>query len=633
MKGFLLPLILLLLLPFFAVAISSNKSVSLYEHLKDVNAQWNHIEPTAEQLLPTSFENDTRRIQAHLFHTEQYLRSQSTEGLNKELLAKRLHLLDVLHGYAEAAVFPQNYDFNYRIPYFIDAHNTACAVGYLIIADGHKALAEKIQHTNNYQYLLDMQYPELNAWVANSGFTAQELALIQPGYLAETPFSHLNGNTGGTNGHVNDILVVDSPETVYVAGAFTSLYNESGFGNIGMLENGVWTDLDGGLDGEIHAMAIYKNQLYVGGAFDSSFSGIYSEGIIKWTGSQWEVANTIGLYGDIHALQVFNGKLFLGGDFELPTGALRGYLTAIDDTSGSWYLPDYPMGPVNALTIKDNKLVVAGHFTTSFNSVTLANIATFDDTVLTSIGNGINANVKALNVFNNQLYIGGDFFDATQDTLFGFGYWADTVWVNESYLARGATPWNYNIAINDFGVQDGKLFVAGNFACCDGMVAYYGNGLAGYIKVGATSGMGGVTTFNDAVNTITIYNNQLLVGGVFDSVKYAGGQSGLTEVGNLGGLALNTETRTSIIERPDNEVSVLVYPVPASNLVTFQVETSVSALNPTLIVYNALGQQIGNDIISQTQTQIDVNQWPTGVYMYQLSTTAGQTSMGRFVVE
>ncbi len=632
MKKLLLPALLLFFVPVFAFALSPSKSASLYEHLKDVNAQWQHIEPTAQQLLPVSFENDTRRIQAHLFNAEQYLRSQSTEGLNKELLAKRLHLLDVLHSYAEAGVFPQNYDFNYRIPYFIDAHNTACAVGYLIIADGHKALAEKIQHTNNYQYLLDMQYPELTAWVTNSSFTAQELALIQPGYLASTPFSYLNGNDGGTNGHVNDVLVANGGTEIYVAGSFSSVGGSSA-GNIAVLENGTWTDLDGGVDGEVFAMAIFNNELYVGGAFDSSFSGVYSEGVIKWTGTQWEVANTIGLYGEIYAFQVYNGKLYLGGDFELPTGALRGYLSVIDSTGAGLYLHDFPMGPVNALTIDNNKLIVGGNFSASFNSVPLNNIAAFDDTSITSIGNGINANVKALAVYNNQLYTGGSFFNNAQDTLFGFGYWADTAWVNESYMVRGFGPWNYDIAINDFVVHNDNLFVAGDFACCDGMIAYYGYGIGSYFNNGTYSSMMGVTSFNDAVNTISVYNGELLAGGVFDTVMFSGGPTGSYTVGNLGGIALKNDNWNSINEQADGAASVKVYPVPASGSVTFQMDAKVALSRPTLTVYNALGQQVSSTIITQAQTPIDVNQWLTGVYMYQLQGEGAKPSMGRFVVE
>lgn len=630
MKTFVLPLFILLLFPLFAAALGPDKSASLYEHLKDVNAQWNHIEPTAEQLQPASFENDTRRIQAHLFQVEQFLRAQNTDELSTELLAKRMHLLDVLHGYAEAAVFPKNYDYSYRIPYFIDAHNTACAVGYLIIEDGHKALAELIQHTNNNQYLLDMTYPELGAWVATSGFTAQELALIQPGYPAETPFSYLEGQQGGTNGHVNDILVVGSPSDVYVAGSFTTLYGESGYSNIGMMHNGVWDDMDGGLNGEIHTMAIYNNELYVGGNFSASVSGVSSEGLIKWTGTGWESANPLGFYGIVYALQVYNGKLYIGGDYELPTGALRGYLSALDGTGGL-YLHDYPMGPVYAMTILNNKLILGGSFTASFNSNTLNNIAAFDDTSLTAIGNGLDANIKALAIYNDLLYVGGAFYNDTQDTLFGFGFWADTVWVNESYLARAYYNTDYDMVINDLLVDGTSMYVAGDFMCCDAPVAYYGYGLGIYYSNGIYGGMGGVTSFNDGVNTISIYEGELLVGGAFDTARF-GGLAAINTVSNLGGIALRDLDWNSV-DDIEKEALVRLYPVPASNTITLQLETNTVSLQPKLNVYNALGQSVSTRMISELQTSIDVAQWPSGVYMYQLSLNNGQTSMGRFVVE
>lgn len=629
MRNFVLSLFTLLLFPLFAVALGPDKSASLYEHLIDVNAQWKYIEPTAEQLQPASFENDTRRIQAHLFQVEQYLRAQNTDGLSTELLAKRMRLLDVLHGYAEAAVFPQNYDFNYRIPYFIDAHNTACAVGYLIIEDGHKALAELIQHTNNNQYLLDMTYPELGAWVATSGFTAQELALIQPGYLADTPFSYLGGQPGGTNGHVNDILVAGSSNTVYVAGEFTTMYGESGFSNIGMLYNGIWDDMDGGINGEIHTMAIYNNELYVGGNFSASVSGVSSEGLIKWTGTQWEPANPLGFYGKVYALQVYNGKLYIGGDYELPTGALRGYLSALDG-SGGLYLHNYPMGPVHALAVHNNQLIVGGDFALSFNGDTLNNIAAFDDTSLTAVGGGINAHVRAINIFNNNIYVGGDFFESSQDTLFGFGYFDGNDWIDQSYLVRGYSPiTNFGMTIKDFIEYSGSLYVAGDFFCCDGLIAYYGYGLGRYDIYMGGSGMSGVTSFNDAVHTITVYDGELLAGGLFDTVMFGG--NGNT-VGNLGGIAIRDLDWNSV-DDIETETQVQVYPVPASTVLTIQLDANAISLQPKLTVYNALGQHVSANNITNLQTLIDVAQWPSGVYMYQLNLSNGQASMGRFVVE
>jgi hypothetical protein len=231
------------------------------------------------------------------------------------------------------------------------------------------------------------------------------------------------------------------------------------------------------------------------------------------------------------------------------------------------------------------------------------------------------------------LYAGGSFFNNAQDTLFGFGYWADTAWVNESYMVRGFGPWNYDIAISDFVVHNDNLIVAGDFACCDGMIAYYGYGIGSYFNNGTYSSMIGVTSFNDAVNTISVYNGELLAGGVFDTVMFGGGPTGSYTVGNLGGIALKNDNWNSVKERTNSDFKLRVYPVPASGSVTFQMDAKVALSRPTLTVYNALGQQVSSTIITQAQTPIDVNQWPTGVYMYQLQVEGAKPSMGRFVVE
>jgi len=630
MKKPLLSLLLLAMAPLWAWAISPNANTSLYNHLVDVNAQWQHLEPTAAQLQPVGFENDTRRIQAHLFNTIQHLRSQPTSHLSAELQQKRAHLLGVLHGYAEAAVFPQNYDFSYRIPYFIDAHNTACAVGYLIIADGHQALAEMIRQTNNYQYLLDMQYPELTAWVATSGFTAQELALIQPGYEATTPFSHLAGNSG-TDGHVNDVLTVDGK--TYIAGGFANVGGTSGVGNIAYLNGGTWMDLDGGLNGEIHTIAVYNNELYVGGNFMGSVSGVASEGLIKWTGTEWQAVNTLGFYGEVYALQVHNDKLYVGGHFEFPTGAIRGYLMAIDGTTGMM-LPDFPMGPVHSLVIHDGELVIGGEFTTSFNASTLSNVATFDSLGnMASVGTGVNTPVFAMASYKGDLYIGGRFYSPQGDTLTGFAYWNDSIWFDESMAIRGHGASQHEIY--DLMVDGDDLYIGGDFSCCDAMIAYYGSHLARYARTSGDYGyMEGITSFNNAVHTIGLYGGELMVGGEFDTVRFGQTFGGVPRlVGNLGGLAMKDEDWTSITPIDDTPMSIAVYPVPASGKVTFQVNEEVLTKEPVITVLNTLGQQVKASGLTTTQTEMDVSALPTGVYIYHLHTNAGNTATGRFVVE
>lgn len=630
MKKPLLSLLVLALAPLCAWALNPSETTTLYKHLVDVNAQWKNIEPSVAQLQPASFKNDTRRIQAHLFNTIQHLRNQPTGHLPAGLQQKRARLLAVLQGYAEAAVFPQNYDFSYRIPYFIDAHNTACAVGYLIIADGHRALAEMIRKTDNYQYLLDMQYPELNAWVANSGFTAQELALIQPGYEANVPFSHLTGNSG-TDGHVNHVVTVDGK--TYIAGSFASVGGTSGFGNIAYLSNGTWVQLDGGLDGEVHAMAVYNNELYVGGNFAGSANGIASEGLIKWTGTEWLAVNTLGFYGDVYTLQVHNDKLYVGGDFEFPTGALRGYLMAIDGTTGMM-LPDFPMGPVHSLAIHDGELVVGGEFTTTFNATPLSNVAILDDMGnMVSVGGGINTPVFALASYMGDLYIGGRFYASNGDTLMGFAYWNDTSWVDESMAIRGSVASEHEIYA--LMVDGDDLYMGGDFSCCDAMIAYYGTHVAQYNRTsGAYGYMQGLTNFDAAVHTLGIYNDELMVGGAFNLATFGQTMDGtLRREDNLGGLAMKDEDWTSINPIDNSLMNVAVYPVPASGKVTFRVNVEVLTAQPTITVLNTLGQEVQATSLTATLTEMDITSLPSGVYIYHLHTSAGHTATGRFVME
>src|SRR5262245_28942152 len=73
-----------------------------------------------------------------------------------------------------------------RRPRFADGDRW-CAVGALIVADGHQALARSIADRFEYSYLSDIHDPALDAWIAQSGFTARELATIQPSYDFERP--------------------------------------------------------------------------------------------------------------------------------------------------------------------------------------------------------------------------------------------------------------------------------------------------------------------------------------------------------------------------------------------------------------------------------------------------------------
>jgi hypothetical protein len=123
------------------------------------------------------------RIQTHLQYVEAVLRAKDVKHLTAAQKKNRMTMLDLLHAYWKAGVFPKNYDYpNQRIPCFIDKDGNICAVGYLIEQTAGREVAEKINAEFKYTYLLNMHADFIDAWIQASGLTKEECAMIQPTY-------------------------------------------------------------------------------------------------------------------------------------------------------------------------------------------------------------------------------------------------------------------------------------------------------------------------------------------------------------------------------------------------------------------------------------------------------------------
>lgn len=131
---------------------------------------------------PAVIEDDRQRIQEHLTEVEQVLSDRDVSDLSSELRAERQRNLERLRDYRKAGEFPHNTHVDERRPVFIDRQGRACAVGHLMIESGWRDAAKSIQERENLAYLPDMDSPEVAKWVAQSGLTAEEAALIQPTY-------------------------------------------------------------------------------------------------------------------------------------------------------------------------------------------------------------------------------------------------------------------------------------------------------------------------------------------------------------------------------------------------------------------------------------------------------------------
>ncbi len=235
-----------LLLLFISISnflFAQNKQ-TVYEQLVSINKQWKNIQdidPTLKQTIAKELP-EQQLIQFHLQQVELLLRKRNTTNLSAIQKKQRTQNLNQLHNYLEEGVFPINDAHINRQPYFIDKYNTYCAVGYLMKMSGADKMAKEIHETQNYSYLLDIKHSQLTNWVTNSGFTLDELALIQPAYgdtwRASLTEIHYN-NTGtdvneyielhqfhgapGTGGIADSLIFYDQNGIVYKRLAVSSM--------------------------------------------------------------------------------------------------------------------------------------------------------------------------------------------------------------------------------------------------------------------------------------------------------------------------------------------------------------------------------------------------------------------------
>ncbi|MGH0033090.1 MAG: PEP-CTERM sorting domain-containing protein [Myxococcota bacterium] len=115
-----------------------------------------------------------------------------------DLEERRALQIERLRRYRDAGRFPLNREgHGLTLPIFVDAEDTACAVGWLMREDGWRAEVEAIRRADNHVYVDDVEDGPLLAWVATSGLTREEAAIIQPGYSPPTLGSTFDDLLGG----------------------------------------------------------------------------------------------------------------------------------------------------------------------------------------------------------------------------------------------------------------------------------------------------------------------------------------------------------------------------------------------------------------------------------------------------
>jgi hypothetical protein len=263
--------------------------------------------------------------------------------------------------------------------------------------------------------------------------------------------------------------------------------------------------------------------LYAGGAF-TSVDGTNANGIAKWDGISWTPvgAGFTETSGNavVYALALYNNQLYAGGYF---TTSGSNTVNNIAKWNGTDWVPvstgmstsgvyDF----VNAFAVFNNELYVGGEFTTA-GTINAQNIAKWNGTVWSTVAGGIYDRVNALHVYNNELYAGGDFVinNVTFNLQYRISKMTTGGWVNVGSIGLGDATMAWSVKA--LATYKNKMFAGGYFNVLESGVTVANhmaswNGTA-WSAVGTPSGV--TSTATDPIRALKVYNGKLYAAGIF----------------------------------------------------------------------------------------------------------------------
>lgn len=426
----------------------------------DIPDSWNNV-----QVYP---ENFNAAIRIHLLHVEEVLRSRQYDYLNREQKSNRAQLLNVLHAYALAEKFPQNVQYRFQTPIFIDDFGTHCAVGYLMKLSGSADLAWQISQVNNLAYVREITVPGVAEWAQKWGFTVKELAWIQPGY---PPNSILTPLAGGIQGTVYSITEYQG--FLYAAGDFDSAGTFPS-NNVAIYISGfagwLWTDVDGGTNGRVRKLLEFEGDLIAAGLFSEAGSSNVSN-VARYRNGAWEAMGT-NIDGEVHDLLIYNDELYAFGLFELLN--TKGTVRNAAKWDGEDWIPCgfTTNGVVNTAVNAPGGIWAGGNFN-ACNGMPCNNLVFWNGTDASFISDGVYSEIYDLEVIDNYIVAAADLKqnNHTQGVLrLENSVWSPLPGIDEMILMDSTA------SVKKLQNFNGRLLAAGNFSVASFMI--YGKSLA-----------------------------------------------------------------------------------------------------------------------------------------------------------
>jgi hypothetical protein len=384
------------------------------------------------------------------------------------------------------------------------------------------------------------------------------LALPTTGVSATGPggWDHIGtgvpATTSSLNGHVTALKA--SGSVLYVGGDFTNAGGVPNADRIAKWNGSAWSALGSGIgNGAVYAIAVAGGKVYAGGTFINAGGDPKADHLAVWNGTTWAhfcEATGPAFNGEVKALQVIGNRLYIGGGFSNGGGdpSADGILYC-DLTTGAPtnVLPfGNPGYAVYALTADSNGILYAGGVFSDFAFVANADhVAAYDGATWSGLGadGAVTGTVRSLAASGTNVYVGTDGANvagiAQADHV---AKWNGSAWSAMGSNTAGAdgwfTPTSYNIqALTALGSY---VFAAGGFQNANGVataddIAWF-DGTAWHPIGSNGAGDGPLNGDGEAIATMA---GKLYVGGSF---------------GNAGGDSLADGAASYLMERPDARI-------------------------------------------------------------------------------
>ncbi len=286
---------------------------------------------------------------------------------------------------------------------------------------------------------------------------------------------------------------------------------------------GVWSSFGNGLDGDVLAAAPYHGKLAVGGRIaHAGFPA--AAGVAIWNGPSvggWQTLGS-GVYPLVVTSTVYNNEWVAAGNLSTAGGVSVDRIARYNDATGLWRgTGTNIVGDVKTVANIGGSLIAGGTF----------GIANFDDASTTWAAYPdiyFSGGVYALTQYNGQLVAGGDFGDSFSGSYGRIARWDAAA---QSWMSLGGAT--IDSTVTALAVYRGELIAAGPFVSINGgtipasHIAAFNGTTWRTLGEGSGGVSGGTLT---TVNALAVYAGDLYVGGKFTT---AGGGGTATPASNL----------------------------------------------------------------------------------------------------